>query len=227
MNAIEDDDESVELSSKSSYEQMLHPNAEKQDRVTVYKGCAKYLYRFDEGIMKPIFIRNHEKDATKKQKEFFELFMRVGQEIEEDYSKVDQLKKKKTMIRDATFGMLQYGPESTVDQESNLGVNQNDGVESHGPTVHKHSRNKNNSELEFGHRQSEAVSSISRQLTKTKQRLRKNKPNDLDNFNKNVSKTFNLPTTVIEVTEQIETTQQTDTNDDDFTKAEVAGTDNN
>jgi len=56
--------ESVDLSDESSeYEKILHPNEEtpqKQQRIR--SGCVKYLYRFDELIMKPIFIYKYEKD---------------------------------------------------------------------------------------------------------------------------------------------------------------------
>mgnify|MGYP006105680195 CR=1 FL=1 len=60
--------ESVDLSDESSeYEKILHPNEEtpqKQQRIR--SGCVKYLYRFDELIMKPIFIYKYEKDMQKK-----------------------------------------------------------------------------------------------------------------------------------------------------------------
>lgn len=76
--AEDEDFESVDLSdSDSSYERVLHPNEERPSRQkTVHAGCAKYLHRFDELIMKPIFIYKYEKNMQKKSKEFFELFMK-------------------------------------------------------------------------------------------------------------------------------------------------------
>jgi hypothetical protein len=47
---------------KSEYENFLHPNEERKHGKRVYRGCAKYLNRFDELIMKPIFIYNYEKN---------------------------------------------------------------------------------------------------------------------------------------------------------------------
>lgn len=88
-NEGEDDDfnESVDLSNESSeYQQILHPNQEAPEKKQVVRsGCIKYLYRFDELIMKPIFIYKYEKDMQKKSQEFFELFMKNGEEIEKDF----------------------------------------------------------------------------------------------------------------------------------------------
>jgi hypothetical protein len=50
----------------------------------VYKGCAKYLHRFDELIMRPIFIYRYEKRMQKKSKEFFNVMMEHGQELEDE-----------------------------------------------------------------------------------------------------------------------------------------------
>jgi hypothetical protein len=64
----------------------LHPNEERKQGKRVYRGCAKYLNRFDELIMKPIFIYNYEKKMQKKSKEFFNLFMKQGKLIEEEFA---------------------------------------------------------------------------------------------------------------------------------------------
>lgn len=83
--------DSVDFSDdESEYEEVLHPNQEragtnKQKRI--YRGCAKYLNRFDELIMKPIFIYKYEKDMQKKSKEFFDLFMKEGDTIEKEFLK--------------------------------------------------------------------------------------------------------------------------------------------
>ena len=56
------EEESVDLSSsdESHYSRVLHPNEVKTTR-KIYTGCAKYFNRFDELIMKPIFIYKYEK----------------------------------------------------------------------------------------------------------------------------------------------------------------------
>lgn len=96
------DYESVDLSEASSnYQALLHPNQEEAEsathrikQYTVHTGCVKYLRRFDEVIMKPIFIYKYEKKMQKKSKEFFELFMKQGDQIEEDFKKDARSKKK-------------------------------------------------------------------------------------------------------------------------------------
>lgn len=55
-----------------------------------YKGCAKYLHRFDEMIMKPLFIYRYERKQQKKSQEFFRLFQQGGDEIERDYAAMEQ-----------------------------------------------------------------------------------------------------------------------------------------
>ena len=68
---------------------MVHPNAEtiasKEKRI--HTGCSKYMHRFDEMIMKPIFIYKYEKSMQKKSKEFFKIFMKAGTQIEDDFQK--------------------------------------------------------------------------------------------------------------------------------------------
>jgi|TARA_B110000285_G_C15112565_1_gene612028 hypothetical protein len=61
--------ESVDLSDdESSYHRMLHPNEERTRARRIHTGCSKYLHRFDELIMKPIFIYKYEKNMQKKSK---------------------------------------------------------------------------------------------------------------------------------------------------------------
>ena len=50
-----------------------------------YRGCVKYLHRFDELIMKPLFIYKYEKNMQKKSRDFFDLFMNMGEEIENEF----------------------------------------------------------------------------------------------------------------------------------------------
>jgi hypothetical protein len=80
---------SVDLSGsdESHYSRVLHPNEIKSTR-KIYTGCAKYLNRFDELVMKPIFIYKYEKKMQKSSKEFFELFMKKGTEMEQDYNEI-------------------------------------------------------------------------------------------------------------------------------------------
>ena len=47
--------------------------------------CADYLRRFDELIMRPIFIYHYEKDMHNKAREFYDLFMHDGEKIERQY----------------------------------------------------------------------------------------------------------------------------------------------
>ena len=77
---------SVDLGSEqeSHYSRVLHPNEVKQSR-KIHTGISKYFNRFDELIMKPIFIYKYEKGLQKSSKEFFHLFMTEGQEIEQNY----------------------------------------------------------------------------------------------------------------------------------------------
>ena len=43
------------------------------------------MHRFDELIMKPIFIYKYERNMQRKSKEFFNLFMKQGNEIEKEF----------------------------------------------------------------------------------------------------------------------------------------------
>ena len=76
---------------------MLHPNQEKKPHhhhKKHYKGCAKYLHRFDEMIMKPIFIYRYEKNMQKKSKQFFELMMKQGDQIENEFKQEQSTRNK-------------------------------------------------------------------------------------------------------------------------------------
>jgi hypothetical protein len=66
---------------------MLHPNEERTRARRIHTGCSKYLHRFDELIMKPIFIYKYEKNMQKKSKQFFNLFMQNGEDIELEFTK--------------------------------------------------------------------------------------------------------------------------------------------
>jgi hypothetical protein len=58
-------DESVDISENSDvsshYSRVLHPNEIKAKTHKVHSGMEKYFHRFDELIMKPIFIYKYEK----------------------------------------------------------------------------------------------------------------------------------------------------------------------
>jgi len=85
---------------------MLHPNQEGTVRYKrIHTGCEKYFHRFDELIMKPIFIYKYEKDMQKKSKEFFTMFMKQGQEIEQEFAQ-EQITNKQ--IREEGLKMAQF-----------------------------------------------------------------------------------------------------------------------
>lgn len=77
--------------SRSSHSEELHPNFQvagrRGERKRVYKGCLKYLHRFDEMIMRPLFIYKYEKKMIKKTDQFFSIFKTQGHKIEEDFQK--------------------------------------------------------------------------------------------------------------------------------------------
>lgn len=75
------------MSAGSHNSEELHPNFQIRDRKRVYTGCAKYLHRFDELIMRPLFIYKYEKKMVKKSEEFFDVFAKQGQVIEENFQK--------------------------------------------------------------------------------------------------------------------------------------------
>ena len=86
-NAVNESFSTVDLSEseqESHYSRVLHPNEIKATH-RIHTGVEKYFHRFDELIMKPIFIYKYEKSMQKSSKEFFHLFMKQGEEIEQDY----------------------------------------------------------------------------------------------------------------------------------------------
>ena len=63
----------------------MHPNQENEegqvDQKEEYTGFQKYFNRFDELIMKPLFILNYDKAKMKKLKAFHKTFADSGGEI--------------------------------------------------------------------------------------------------------------------------------------------------
>ena len=93
----------------------MHPNmAESEAKLKKYRGLAKYWHRCDEGILKPLFIRNHEKESLRKQKEFFEIFMAQGQELEREFGRAER-KAKVNLFKEATLGMVHIDGHSNTD----------------------------------------------------------------------------------------------------------------
>lgn len=83
-------------SSKTSHrEPLLHYNEMKDgDTVDELKnskkkvrgGCVTYLKRFDELILRPIFIYKYEKEMHKRAHEFFDIFMHDGAKLEKIFA---------------------------------------------------------------------------------------------------------------------------------------------
>ena len=65
-----------------------------------YTGHAKYLNRFDEKYLKPIFIYKYEKNMQKQSKQFFELFLKQGDEIEAEFKKDQSGLSRRHTLRD-------------------------------------------------------------------------------------------------------------------------------
>lgn len=89
-----------DLSSKSVSElhaPLIHHNAkeeadtssseeeEKKKKKKKNPTCVDYLRRFDELIMRPVFIYHYEKDMVNRAREFYDLFMHDGDKIEKQY----------------------------------------------------------------------------------------------------------------------------------------------
>mmetsp|Transcript_9362 Transcript_9362/g.14206 ORF Transcript_9362/g.14206 Transcript_9362/m.14206 type:complete len:419 (+) Transcript_9362:778-2034(+) len=141
--------ESVDLSgSESSYERLMHPNEEHHRYKRIHTGCGKYLNRFDELIMKPIFIYKYEKNMQKKSREFFNLFMQQGNEIEQEFAQEHQGTKE---MREEGLKMVQFDQQPEDFGKSTIGTDQ-------GPS---------GSNAGFSY--------ISRQFTKTKRRIQAKK----------------------------------------------------
>ena len=109
--------------SESSYNPILHPNQERGDfrYKRIHSGCAKYLHRFDELIMKPIFIYKYERNMQKKSKEFFDLFMKQGDEIENEFKLENRKISREETIARAV--MLEDGRKSAVGTDHGKGSN--------------------------------------------------------------------------------------------------------
>ena len=109
-------------SSQTSYAELLHPNEEnetgehgKVKYKHFHKGCAKYLHRFDEMIMKPLFIYKYEKNMVKQQKNFFELFYKEGSQIEDQFKKSQPSRK---MSKSKTIAINKNIAVTSVDSQS-------------------------------------------------------------------------------------------------------------
>lgn len=90
--------EALSLSSKSSHrETLVHYNEMTHDEHTEMNfekkksrksnSCAVYLKRFDELIMRPIFIYRYEKQMQDKAREFYDIFMHEGTALEKIFAK--------------------------------------------------------------------------------------------------------------------------------------------
>ena len=98
----------VASSSTSSHaEEMLHPNQQKAAAPKFRTGAAKYLKRFDELIMRPLFIYKYERGLQKKSKEFFDIFMNQGDEIERNIGR-ESRRMKKLMMQEESLINVQF-----------------------------------------------------------------------------------------------------------------------
>ena len=99
-------DANSSASSVSAYEEMEHPNKQylletpqaadllaTSDRPSGQRkrpysvGCAKYLQRFDEAIMKPLFIYKYERTKSKDAEDFFNVMLEEGNALEAMYKR--------------------------------------------------------------------------------------------------------------------------------------------
>ncbi len=82
----------------SLHQPFLHPNAERRTSFYVggtkeVKGTCKYYWKkFDHGIMKPIFIHKFDEINQKKDLEFYEGFMKGGNEWANDYRRIGEIR---------------------------------------------------------------------------------------------------------------------------------------
>lgn len=83
----------------SHHDEVLHPNIEDEKKEaegaltpihtetnSKKNSCIKYLKRMDVAIIKPLLIYKYEQKAHKKQKEYFEILMKEGKNLEELYT---------------------------------------------------------------------------------------------------------------------------------------------
>lgn len=101
---------------------MIHPNAEQQSDASAQRakdggyhrahttfskhhrgGCGKYIKRFDEAIMKPIFIYKYHKFMSKQADEFYNVFLEEGLKLEEMYEKAGVEKKRTSVAPSAGY----------------------------------------------------------------------------------------------------------------------------
>ena len=101
--------------------------------------------------MKPIFIYKYEKNMQKKSKEFFNLFMQQGNEIEQEYAHENFSMRQ---MREEGLKMVQFEPET-------------EGLRSAMGTDYGKSAEKSHSQAGFSY--------ISRQFTKTRRRIQAKK----------------------------------------------------
>lgn len=78
-----------QVSEKSEEHLHMHPNQENEEdpgtEKEEYTGVQKYFNRFDELIMKPLFIHNYDKAIMKKVKAFHKTYSENGGEIARSY----------------------------------------------------------------------------------------------------------------------------------------------
>jgi len=101
-------DESIDSAEVYKKSTIVHPNMEGQDdqeldeqaraqrayRQRNEGACMKYLRRFDEKIMKEIFIYQYDKDKAHNMEEYHNIFVEEAEELEEQYKiEVDAMEK--------------------------------------------------------------------------------------------------------------------------------------
>ena len=104
-----------------------------------YRGCEKYYRRLDDGIIKPLFIRNYERNANKnKIKMFMSMVENGGKGAEDAYDigtfevpDVGRPKRSRSAagssalgveddLMDLRGGPLDEGPQVDIDQAADL-----------------------------------------------------------------------------------------------------------
>ena len=66
------------------------------------------MNRFDEMILKPIFIYKYEKNMQKQSKQFFELFLKQGDEIEAEFKKDQSSLGRRHTLREEGLHMANF-----------------------------------------------------------------------------------------------------------------------
>ena len=75
----------------SQYDEMLHPNAQEVDeKLPKYQPppegtgtCAKYLWTFDEHILRPLLIYKYSWTNVKRDEEFYEKFEKNAEDLQD------------------------------------------------------------------------------------------------------------------------------------------------